>query len=73
MCPSFLSLQTLRTKFTELHSSFTRSASRYSAVSIIHANALSISSHEVGTWTTIDVFKTQSTSVTNSIAARGRC
>ena len=54
----FLSLRTLRTTFTELHSSFTSSASHYSAVSAIH-----VPGSEVDTSTIIDVFKMQSTSV----------
>ena len=67
---SFLSLPTLRTTFTELCSSFASSFSHYSAASAIHANSPSISGPEVGTSTIIDIFKTQSTSVTNHY---GRC
>ena len=54
----------MRTTFNELCSSFARSASHYSGVSAIHANASSICGSEVGTSTVIDVSKTQNTSVT---------
>ena len=60
----FLSLQTLRTTFTELCSSFAISVSPYSAASAIHADALSISGPVVGTSIIIDILKMQSTSVT---------
>ena len=61
---SFLSLQTLRTTFTELRSSFVSSSSRCSAASAIHANASSISGPEVAISTIIDILKMQSTLVT---------
>ena len=53
----FISLRTLRTTFTELRSSFASSASRYLAVSAIHANASSVSGPEVGNSTIIGVVK----------------